>query len=163
MISIISAIEAQSWEPQRKTEKSTCGRTTIDWISRVSCQKGPICHALAWRVGPFWHDTIDIWSKVTRCEWLKWYAPFMFWSFCINWQPWWRHQMETFSALLDFCAGNSPATGEFTAQRPVTRSFNVFFDLRLNQHLGKQWRRRWFETPSLLVWRHCNDETDIRM
>ena len=29
-------------------------------ISRVPCQKGPICHALAWRVGPFWQDTIDV-------------------------------------------------------------------------------------------------------
>ena len=44
---------------------------------------------------------------------------------------WWRHQMETFSALLDLCAGNSPVTGEFPAQRPVMRSFDVFFDLRL--------------------------------
>ena len=37
--------------------------------------------------------------------------------------PWWRHQMETFSALLALCAGNSPVTGEFPSQRPVTRSF----------------------------------------
>ena len=43
----------------------------------------------------------------------------------------WRHQMETFSALLAFCIGNSPVTGEFPAQRPVTRSFDVFFDLHL--------------------------------
>ena len=41
---------------------------------------------------------------------------------------WWRHQMETFSALLALCA-NSPVTGELPAQRPVTRSFDVFFDL----------------------------------
>ena len=41
--------------------------------------------------------------------------------------PWWRHQMETFSALLAICAGNSPVTGEFPSQRPVTRSFDVFF------------------------------------
>ena len=34
--------------------------------------------------------------------------------------------METFSALLAICAGNSPATGEFPAQRPVTQSFDVF-------------------------------------
>ena len=38
---------------------------------------------------------------------------------------WWRHQMETFSALLAICAGNSPVPGEFPAQRPVTRSFDV--------------------------------------
>ena len=36
--------------------------------------------------------------------------------------------METFSALLAFCAGNSPFTGEFPTQRPVMRSFDVFFD-----------------------------------
>ena len=35
---------------------------------------------------------------------------------------WWRHQMETFLALLPFCAGNSPVTGEFPSQRPVTRA-----------------------------------------
>ena len=49
----------------------------------------------------------------------------------IYWQPcrtpwsWWRHQMETFSALLALCAGNSPVTGEFPSQRPVTRSFDA--------------------------------------
>ena len=41
--------------------------------------------------------------------------------------------METFSALLAICARNSPVTGEFPAQRPVTRSFDVFFDLRLKK------------------------------
>ena len=41
--------------------------------------------------------------------------------------------METFFALLAICAGNSPVTSEFPAQRPVTRSFDVFFDLHLNE------------------------------
>ena len=40
---------------------------------------------------------------------------------------WWRHQMETLPALLAICAGNSLVSGEFPAQRPVTRSFDVFF------------------------------------
>ena len=44
--------------------------------------------------------------------------------------------METFSALLALCAGNSPVTGEFPSQRPVMRSFDVFFDLRLNKRLS---------------------------
>ena len=43
--------------------------------------------------------------------------------------------METFSALLAICAGKSPVPDEVPAQRPVTRSFNVFFDLRLNKRL----------------------------
>ena len=59
---------------------------------------------------------------------------------------WWRHQMETSSVLLAICAGNSPVTGEFPAQRPVTRRFNVFFDLPLNKRLSKQWWGWWFET-----------------
>ena len=61
---------------------------------------------------------------------------------------WWRHQIETFSALLAICAGNSPVTGEFPAQRPVMRSFDAFFDPRLIKRLSKQWWGWWFETPS---------------
>ena len=61
---------------------------------------------------------------------------------------WWRHQMETFSALLAICVGNSPVTGEFPAQRPVTRSFRVFFNLRLNKPSSKQLWGWWFETLS---------------
>ena len=49
---------------------------------------------------------------------------------------WWRHQLEAFSTLLAFCAGYSPVTGEIPAQRPVTRSFDVFLDLRLKQQLS---------------------------
>ena len=69
---------------------------------------------------------------------------------------WWRHEMKAFSALLAICVGNSPVTGEFPTQRPVTRSFDVFFDLHLNKRLRKQswgWR---FEMPSRPLWRHCN-------
>ena len=62
--------------------------------------------------------------------------------------PWWRHQMETFSALLALCAGNSPVPGEFPAQTPVTRSFGAFFDLRLIKRLSKHSRGWWFETLS---------------
>ena len=45
--------------------------------------------------------------------------------------------METFSALLAICARNSPVSGEFPAQRPVTQSFDVFFDLRMNERFPK--------------------------
>ena len=69
---------------------------------------------------------------------------------------WWRHQMETFSALLAISLGNSPLTGEFPAQRPVTRSFDVFFDLHLKKRLSEQWWGWWFETPSRPLWRNCN-------
>ena len=65
----------------------------------------------------------------------------------------WRHQMETFSASLAICEGNSPVTGAFPAQRPMTRSFDVFFDLCLNKRLGNQSWGWW-------LWRHCNDHFD---
>ena len=70
--------------------------------------------------------------------------------------PWWRHQMETVSALLAICAGNPPVNGEFPAQRQVTGSFDDFFDPRLNKHLSKQWRGWLFETPTRPSWRHSN-------
>ena len=45
--------------------------------------------------------------------------------------------MKTFSALLALCAGNSPVTNEIRSQRPVMRSFDLFFDLRLNNRFSK--------------------------
>ena len=51
------------------------------------------------------------------------------------------------------CAGNSPVTGEFPTKRPVTRCFDVFFDLRPYERLSKQSR---FDTLSRSLWRHCN-------
>ena len=69
---------------------------------------------------------------------------------------WWLHQMEIFSALLALCAGNSLVTSKFPAQRPVTRSFDIFFDLRLNKRLSKKSLGCWCETPSCSLWRHCN-------
>ena len=74
---------------------------------------------------------------------------------CRQHHPWLRHQMEAFSALLTICMGNSPVTGELPAQRPVTRSLDVFFDLRLNKRLSKQSWGWWFETLSRKLWRHC--------
>ena len=69
---------------------------------------------------------------------------------------WWHLQMETFSALLALCAGNSPVPREFPSERPVTQSFDVFFDLCLSKRLSKQSWGWWFETPSCPLWRHCN-------
>ena len=52
--------------------------------------------------------------------------------------------------------GYSPVTGEFPSRRPVTRSFEVFSDLRLNKRLNKPSWGWWFETPSCSLWRHCH-------
>ena len=72
---------------------------------------------------------------------------------------WWRHQMEAFSALLAICAGNPPVHGELSAQRPVTRSFDVCFDLRLNKRFSKQSWGCWLETLPYPLWRHSSEIT----
>ena len=73
---------------------------------------------------------------------------------------WWIHPhndvTKTFSALLALCEENPLVTDGSPSQRPVTGSFDVFFDLCLNKRLSKQSRRRWFETPSHSLWHHCN-------
>ena len=61
-------------------------------------------------------------------------------------ETWWRHQMETFSALLAMCTG----------------SFDVFFDLRLNKRLSKQSWGWWLETLSRPLWRHRNEISSCR-
>ena len=53
--------------------------------------------------------------------------------------------------------GEFTGPGEFPTQRPVTRSFDVFFDLRLNKRLSKQPWGWWFETLSWSLWRQCNE------
>ena len=60
------------------------------------------------------------------------------------------------SAKLAIFPGNSSVTGEFPAQRPVTRSFDVFLVLRPNKRLSKQSRGWWFQMHSRPLWRHCN-------
>ena len=71
-------------------------------------------------------------------------------------QPWdhdgiikWKH----FPRHWPFVRG---APGEFPAQRPVTRNFDVIFDRRPNKRLNKQWWGWWFETPSCPQWRPRN-------
>ena len=87
----------------------------------------------------------------------------------------WRHCMEMQRTIFTPCIScywkvwshllfmmTSPnwnifrVTDPLRGQRPVTQSFDAFFDLRLNKRLSKQSRRWWFETPSRSLWRHCN-------
>ena len=78
-------------------------------------------------------------------------------------KAWWRHQMETFFGLLTVCTaytGNSTVNGAFTTQRPVTRSFNICFDPRLNKRSSKLWWGWWFETP---LWRHYNGSIEMQV
>ena len=65
----------------------------------------------------------------------------------------WKH----FPHYWPFVQGIHRSPVNSPAQRPVMRSFDVFFDLHLNKGLSKQWWGWWFETPSCPLWRHCND------
>ena len=82
---------------------------------------------------------------------------------------WWRHRVTSQYHMMTLSNGNifrvtDHLCGEFTghqwipAQRPVTRSFDVFFDLRLDESLSKQWWGWWFETTSRPLWHQCNDQ-----
>ena len=72
---------------------------------------------------------------------------------------WWRHQMETFFAFLVLFEGNPPVTGGFSSgsQRPVTQSFDVFFDMRMNKRFSKRSKCRRFEMLCRSLWRHWNE------
>ena len=98
-------------------------------------------------------------ALMNRNSELSWLATPL-WSESTN--TWRRHQLVTLSALLATCAGNSAVTGGFPSQRPVTRSFAVFFDLRLNKRLSKQPWSYCFETPSHPLWRHLNKKKRTR-
>ena len=80
---------------------------------------------------------------------------------------WWSKQppcgyMMTISNGNIFCVtghlcGEFTSPGEFPAQTPMTRSYDVFFDLSLNKRLSKQSQGWWFEMQLRQLWRHCND------
>ena len=59
--------------------------------------------------------------------------------------------------ITNHLCGNSLVTGEIPTQMPVMRSFDIFFDLRLNERLSKQSWGWWFELPSHPLWSHSDD------
>ena len=67
----------------------------------------------------------------------------------------WKHFPRYWPFVQEFTV-----TGEFPTQRPVTRSFDVFFDLCLNKRLSKQSWGWWFDTLSRPLWRHCDETTN---
>ena len=73
-------------------------------------------------------------------------------------KAWWHQQIETFSVLLVLCEGNPPVTHGFHSQRPVTQSFDAFFDLCVNKRLSKQSWCQWFEMPSCSLWHHGKEK-----
>ena len=73
-----------------------------------------------------------------------------------------RKHQSTASLAFVWGIHRWPITGEFPSQRPVTRSFDVFFDLRLNKQLSKHSRDRWFETSARSLWRYFNEKRPFR-
>ena len=141
------------------TEQYSVKIISSDMHFRRGNNPGPICNvAVIFVLSPI--STYEVGKLYSQFCIIPWYASPCF-GLCSYVHTWWRHQMETISALLALCAGNSPVTGEFPSQRPVTRSFDVVFDLRLNKRLIKRSRRWWFETPSRSLWRHCNERNGL--
>ena len=101
-----------------------------------------------WRARYVFSKVFLVINDFASSLWMGWWTAGPF--------PWWRHQMETFSALLAICVGNSPVTGGISTRRPVTVSFDIFIDLRLFKRLNKQSWGWWYETPSHSLWRHRN-------
>ena len=88
---------------------------------------------------PNWFQLIAVFSITYRLfTWICFALFFLWLCFEIVIKSWWRHQIKIFSSLVALCAGNLKVIGEFPAQTPVTRSFGVFFDVRLNKRLSKQ-------------------------
>ena len=68
---------------------------------------------------------------------------------------WWHHQMETFSAKLVLCEKNTPVNGGFLHKGQWRGALMFSLIYALNKRLRKERRRRWFETSSRSLWRHC--------
>ena len=135
------------------------------WFTMFHAMAEPVisCYYRGFTTRQTWQSTCDITFRGTISLHILFVCTFWF-RFTSQrhqcqqmWRTWRRHQMETFSALLAICSGNSLVTGEFLAQRPVTRSFDVFFNLRQTKPLSKQWWGWWFETPSCPLWRQRNE------
>ena len=134
----------------QRTSQNTCFFSEIDMTIKWQCllhDSGERCVSMfSFQYIHLYHPAVPprtFYNHIRRLSFflrfnfvssLCWYHfPFFPWLLVgtCNHLAWWRHQMEIFSALLALCAGNLPVPGEFPPQRPVTWSFDVFFDLRL--------------------------------
>ena len=151
MFSLISAW-INGWQNKRETGDLRRHHHAHYDVIVMSLSSG-IYASVNWNIIVSGNDLLSFWYQaITSCIGINGVSS----QDAVKFTPWWHHQMETFSTLLALCAGNSAATGEFPPQRPVTWSFDVFFDLRLNKWLTKQSWDWWFETPSRPLWCDCN-------
>ena len=108
-----------------KPPYGTCGESPIDWFDPGTIYSTSRC-------------TQQCSAKLTaiHCGCIDAYMPGMH-DDVIKWKR-----------FPHYCPLCGEFTGQFPAQMPVTRSFDVFFDLCLNKRLSKQSYGWWFETPS---------------
>ena len=117
-------------------------------------------HALNWS---------DKFIQLIQAKWLIQSDPviaqsYLIWYRVWSWSPIPRENHGLQNSMMTSSNGNifrvtGHLCGEFTGlptQRPVTRSFDILFDLRLNKRLSKQSRSWWFETLSFPLSRQCN-------
>ena len=98
-------------------------------------------------------NVVTIWSKSSH----TYLSPLPFTLSRQRKPTWWRHLMETFSALLAICVENSPVIGDFPAQRSVTRNLDVSFDLYLNKQLSKRsWGVIWGAIAHIMARTECS-------
>ena len=107
-----------------------------------------------WCNGESWpHDNLArLYDKIFM--YIQYFSKVIWGSLCVDMMT---SSNGNTSRVTVLCEGISPVASEFPSQRPVMRSFDVFFDLRLNKWLSKQSGRRWFETSSRSLWHHCNE------
>ena len=96
------------------------------------------------------HSELGIWLDI---GWNSIYNREKMYIRDIRRKSWWRYQIKHFPHCWPFVTGIHHS---LASQRPVTQSFDVLFDLRLNKQLSKQSRRQWFEMPSPSLSHHCN-------
>ena len=110
-----------------------------------------------------------VFCTTTHHQWIPLADRAVMFSLWLNWTSSWTKDQDAVmwnAVMMTSSNGNifrvtGPLCGEFTGpgefppQRPVTQSFDVFFDLRPNKHLNKQPWGWWFEMPSWSLWRHC--------
>ena len=130
---------------------SAVASTTCVYIRQLRSQE----HAVAVCSGCSGSESQHIWFYIIHVAtlpgnlWTQWprrYSALESAPFCKRPQP----------TVASGCPPCGRLCGEFPSQRPVARSFDVFFDLRLNKWLSEQSKRRWFETPLCSLCRHCN-------
>ena len=112
----LTTVLSSSWESPYRTNAVTC----------------PFCHVIS-----LVKTTINVFKWLVICIRV---SPVT--NFGYLWPHRWQNNDSIMTSsngnlfcVLALCTGNSPVTGEFPSQRPVTRSFDVFFDLRLNTQL----------------------------